>query len=195
MTPAILAWAAGLLSLERATYVVIARAPDAFRRLCALRPVGRLGEPIAVVEKLFCGFKVLQLAVFLGWCYLHGDGSLMPRADGLALALGSVGIMAGQVLNLAVFYRLGRVGVFYGDRLGYRIPWCRTFPFSWFAHPQYVGTVLTIWGFFLVMRAPHGDWYLLPALETAYYLVGAALEEPGERRARSRGYGLEGVPR
>jgi methylene-fatty-acyl-phospholipid synthase len=195
MSAAILAWAAGLLSLERATYVWIARAPDAFRRLCARRPVSRLGEPIAVVEKLFCGFKVLQVAVFLGWCYLHGDGSLMPRAGALALALGAAAIVAGQVLNLGVFYRLGRAGVFYGDRLGYRIPWCRAFPFSWFAHPQYVGTMLTIWGGFLIVRAPHDDWYLLPALETAYYVVGAALEEPGERHAGSGDYRLEGVPR
>jgi phosphatidyl-N-methylethanolamine N-methyltransferase len=195
MTLEVLAWTAGLLALERATYVWIARAPDAFGRLCARRPIGRLAEPITVVEALFCGFKALQLAVFLGWCYLHGNGSLLPRGGGLVLALGGAAIVAGQVLNLGVFYRLGRAGVFYGDRLGHRIPWCRTFPFSWFAHPQYVGTVLTIWGFFLIMRAPHDDWYLLPALETVYYVVGAILEEPGDRRARSRAYRLEEVPR
>ena len=47
------------------------------------------------------------------------------------------------------------------------------------AHPQYVGAVLTIWGFFLVMRFPHADWFLLPAVETVYYSVGAYFEARG----------------
>jgi len=49
-----------------------------------------------------------------------------------------------------------------------KIPWCGAFPFSIVAHPQYVGTVLTIWGVFLILRFPHGDWLVLPALETLY---------------------------
>jgi methylene-fatty-acyl-phospholipid synthase len=192
MSLEVLVWAAGLLSLERVTYAGIARAPDAFRRLCARPALVRLGEPIAIVEKLFCGFKVLQLAVFLGWCYLHGAGTLVPGDDRLALGLGGAAIVAGQVLNLGVFYRLGRVGMFYGDRLGYEVPWCRAFPFSWLSHPQYAGTVLTIWGFFLIMRFPHEDWHVLPAIETAYYIVGAALEEPGGQPAS---HPLQEVPR
>ena len=50
MSLEVLVWAAGLLSLERVTYAWIARAPDAFRRLCARPALGRLGEPIAIVE-------------------------------------------------------------------------------------------------------------------------------------------------
>jgi methylene-fatty-acyl-phospholipid synthase len=76
-----------------------------------------------------------------------------------------------------VFYRLGAVGVFYGNRLGHTIPWCRTFPFSCLSHPQYVGTVLSIWGLFLAMRFPQPDWFVLPALETAYYVARAHLEQ------------------
>src|SRR5262245_34427204 len=74
---------------------------------------------------------------------------------GLGLAL----IAGGQTLNLSVFYRLGKVGVFYGDRFGHQVPWCQGVPFSLFKHPQYAGT-LPIWGFFLVVRFPHDDWYL-----------------------------------
>jgi hypothetical protein len=81
------------------------------------------------------------------------------------------------MLNMSVFYRLGKVGVFYGRQLGYEIPWCRAFPFSLLRHPQYVGTLLSIWGFFLVMRFPHNDWYLLPTLETVYYVLGAYFEQ------------------
>jgi methylene-fatty-acyl-phospholipid synthase len=173
----ILLCAAALLSLERLCYVWIWRAPDAFRALCARPVVAALGEPVDVVQTLSYGFKGLQSLVFVGWCYVYGDGSLSPLTGSvLALALGVILSIAGQMLNFSVFYRLGKVGVFYGNRLGYEIPWCRTFPFSLLKHPQYVGTLLSIWGFFLVMRFPHDDWYLLPAVETVYYVLGAYFE-------------------
>jgi hypothetical protein len=44
-------------------------------------------------------------------------------------------------------------------------------------HPQYVGTVLAIWGLFLAVRFPHDDWYVLPVLETVYYAAGAYFEQ------------------
>jgi len=85
-------------------------------------------------------------------------------------------ILIGQTLNFGVFYRLGLIGVFYGNRFGYEIPWCRKFPFSLVDHPQYCGAAISIWGFFLAMRYPFSDWYLLPALETVYFSLGAQLE-------------------
>ena len=170
--------AAVLLGVERACYVWIARSPKAFGAWCARPVVARLGEPVAVVRGLFCAFKALQAAVFLGWCYVHGHGSLAPTArDPIVLGVAGAAIIAGQLLNWSVFYRLGRVGAFFGDRLGYDVPWCREFPFSLLSHPQYVGTVLTIWGFFALMRFPRDDWYVLPILETVYYLAGGYLEE------------------
>ena len=170
-----LALAAALLAAERAAYVAIARWPKWFRALCERGPLARLGEPVAVVEWLFYGFKVVQALVFLAWFAAHG--SLVPSTDepgarALALAV----IAAGQVLNIAVFYRLGRVGAFFGDRLGYRTPWYDGFPFSLVAHPQYVGAVLTIWGLFLLVRFPGSDWFLIPLVETLYYAGGAVLE-------------------
>jgi phosphatidyl-N-methylethanolamine N-methyltransferase len=187
--------AALVLGVERACYVWIARAPGSFRRWCARPGVARLGEPVEVVRALFVAFKLLQGAVFLGWCLAFADGWPVP-ASGAVLALGGVLIAVGQILSTLVFYRLGRVGIFFGDRLGYDVPWCRAFPFSLLAHPQYVGALMTIWGFFLIIRFPHDDWILLPALETAYYVLGACLEaddveEPPDRspspvRHRSR---------
>jgi phosphatidyl-N-methylethanolamine N-methyltransferase len=166
-----------LLSLERACYVGIAQAPQAFRRWCARPWVATLGEPIVVVQKLFYVFKLLQASVFLGWCYVHGNGPWVPALHShLALAGAGLAIVIGQLLVWSVFLRLGRAGVFYGDRLGYDVPWCDSFPFSVLSHPQYVGTVLTIWGVFLVLRYPGADWYLLPILQTVYYLAGAWLE-------------------
>jgi phosphatidyl-N-methylethanolamine N-methyltransferase len=177
MSLELLAGAALLLSLERLGYVFIARQPERFQRLCQRPPLARLGEPVAVVRRLLYAFKVVQFAVFAAWCLVHGDGSAWPaEPDPLVLALAAAAVVAGQVLNWSVFYRLGMVGVFYGDRLGYRVPWCYGFPFSMFLHPQYVGAVLTIWGFFLGMRFPHDDWFVLPVLETIYYAVGAHLE-------------------
>ncbi len=71
----------------------------------------------------------------------------------------------------------GQVGVFYGNKFGYPTRWVRKFPFSCLRHPQYIGALLSIWGFFLVMRFPQDDWYLLPALETLYYVLGAYWEQ------------------
>jgi hypothetical protein len=59
-----------------------------------------------------------------------------------------VSIVAGQFLNFSVCYRLGKIRVLYGNKVGDVIPWCREFPFSLLHRPQYVGTLLSIWGFF-----------------------------------------------
>lgn len=172
--------AAALLGLERACYVWIARAPGSFRCWCARPGVARLGEPLAVVRSLFLTFKLLQGAVFLGWCALLGT-PLPPPVHPMAWTVGGAALLAGQILSTLVFYRLGRVGIFFGDRLGYRVPWCRAFPFSVFAHPQYVGAVLSVWGFFLVARFPQDDWILLPVVETVLYVAGACLEAERSR--------------
>ena len=189
MSPWLLLGAALALSLERACYVWIARWPEHFRAVCARPAVARLGEPVAIVRRLFYAFKALQGGVFVTWLCVHGDGVLVPALAGpgpagralVAPALGAALIAVGQLLALSVFYRLGAVGTFYGDRLGHPVPWCRAFPFSLLAHPQYVGAVLSIWGVFLVARFPHADWLALPALETVYYVVATHFEAPPPR--------------
>lgn len=169
--------AAALLGVERICYLWIWHAPDKFRALCSRPWLTLVSDPVDVLRLLFCGFKILQCAVFVTWCFIYADGSLQPvNGSGWSLGLGATMIAAGQSLNLAVFYRLGKIGVFYGNKFGYRIPWSRKFPFSCLKHPQYVGALLSIWGFFLVMRFPHDDWYILPALETVYYALGAYFE-------------------
>jgi phosphatidyl-N-methylethanolamine N-methyltransferase len=172
----VLVWAAALLSLERICYVWLNRAPDAFRAVFTGQFVFT-PEPTDAVRTLFVGFKVLQIGVVVWWCLAHGGGTLWPiDAPPWAVGLGSALIAMGQALNIGVFWRLGSTGVFYGNRFGHEIEWSRGFPFSVAAHPQYVGAVLTIWGVFLILRCPHADWLVLPALETAYYILGARLE-------------------
>lgn len=170
--------AAVLLSLERLCYIWAWRAPESFRAFCDRPAVAAFGDPVTVLQKLFYCFKGIQFAVFFGWCYFHGYGSFSLLSGGLvALAVGTASIFAGQFLNFSVFYRLGKIGVFYGNKFGYVIPWCREFPFSLLQHPQYVGALLSIWGFFLALRFPHDDWYILPTLQTAYYVLGAYFEQ------------------
>ena len=178
VSPGALFCVAVLLSLERLCYVWIWQAPEDFRAWCDHPAVAYIGKPVDVLQQLFYGFKVIQVAVFVGWCYVYGHGSLWPLGgQAWSLGCGGVLLVVGQILNVSVFYQLGKVGVFYGNKLGYEMPWCRAFPFSWLTHPQYVGTVLSIWGFFLVMRFPHDDWYLLPSLETVYYALGVYFEQ------------------
>jgi len=169
--------AAGLLSLERIAYVCVCRYPDSFRATCQCGLGGILGQPVTALRRVFYFFKALQFSTFLAWCYSFGHGSWVPVHKSIVpLTIGAMLVIFGQGLNLGVFYRLGSMGVFYGGRFGHQIPWCREFPFSLFDHPQYVGALASIWGFFIAMRFPYHDWCLLPALETVYYGLGAWLE-------------------
>jgi methylene-fatty-acyl-phospholipid synthase len=136
-----------------------------------------LGEPVKALRRLFYFFKALQIWVFLAWCHHFAGGSFGFAPERmLPIAVGGMLVLLGQTLNFSVFYRLGAIGVFYGNRFGHELPWCDEFPFSLLQHPQYMGALISIWGFFLAIRFPHFDWFLLPLLETVYYSVGARLE-------------------
>jgi hypothetical protein len=164
-----------VLSLERLAYAAIWRSPARFRRFCeSWWPRTR---PVDVLARLFVGFKILQCLVFVGWWVAHGHGLRPAATQPEPVILGASILAGGQILNLAVFARLGQVGVFYGSRLGEVVPWRGGFPFSWFRHPQYVGTVLSIWGAFIAMRYPAPDWIVIPVLETLYYAAGAYVEK------------------
>lgn len=105
--------AAILLSLERICYLWIWRAPDAFRAWYKRFEVLDSRDPVDVLRLLFFGFKGLQITVFFAWCFIYGDGALLPLSgSALSLSLGAVLIVVGQMLNVSVFYRLGKVGVF-----------------------------------------------------------------------------------
>jgi len=178
---AVLIGAALLLSLERLTYAWAWRRPGRFSALAARLPDTPFGSPVELLHAIFWAFKGLQLAVFVGWCEWWGGGHalvdlLAHPLHSPARVLGVVLVALGQLLNASVFLRLGKTGVFYGARFGRAVPWCRDFPFSLLRHPQYVGAVMSIWGFFMLTRFPHADWAVLPALETVYYAAGARLE-------------------
>ena len=182
--------AAVALAVERASYLWIWRHPRIFEGLCARRAMWLLGEPVEAVRRLFHVFKVIQAIVFVAW--IGGFGGWFgsgPRAlwtsEPIALVLGCLLIAGGQSLNFLVFKRLGTKGVFYGSRFGQDVPWVDDFPFSVLNHPQYVGTVASIWGLFLMTRFPHADWFVLPLLESVYYLLGAHFERDRPENADS----------
>jgi methylene-fatty-acyl-phospholipid synthase len=175
----VLRWSAVLLSVERVFYIWVARAPEQARSLLPNL------DPVRVIECLFYGFKVLQLAVFVWWSSAFGQEFQASQHSPAALALGIAAIVVGQTLSTSVFLRLGRVGVFYGAEFGRDVSKTREFPFSLCAHPQYVGAVLSIWGLFLIVRFPSEDWWVLPALETAYYAIGARLERGAQPTRRT----------
>lgn len=166
--------AAGLLSLERIFYVWVWNRPATFTEWC-----GACGfrDPVDALELAFVVFKLIQICVFLWWCHVAGGGPRWPGDGGSPATLAGVTLLiVGQYLNYSVFRSLGRIGVFYGARFGRSVPWCTTFPFSVLRHPQYVGAVLSIWGFFLLVAFPHPGWFVLPALESIYYALAASLE-------------------
>lgn len=169
--------AAALLAPERLTYVWISRRPSRFARLVSRVPGLRDAGPIAVVRYLFVGFKLLQAGVFLAWCLNGAErAALLPAPHPIAIVAGALLVGAGQWLNVRAFALLGHDGVFYGTHFGAAVPWRTEFPFSLLSHPQYLGAVLSIWGFFLVVRCPADDWYLLHMIESAYYALGACFE-------------------
>ena len=67
-----------------------------------------------------------------------------------------------------MYKAIGKEGVYYGEKLGRKVPWCTSFPFSVVSHPQYVGSVLSIWGVLTLVQAqgPATIWTI------AYYWTG-----------------------
>jgi phosphatidyl-N-methylethanolamine N-methyltransferase len=170
--------AAILLAIERVAYVWVWRHPASFAGACKRMLFGHSADPVIALERLFDCFKATQILVFLAWCYFHPNPVLWSlRQRMLPVGIGVTLFVVGQILNFSVFYRLGTVGVFYGNRFGRDVPWCNEFPFSLMDHPQYVGALLSIWGFFLAAQFPNPTWYSIPILETVYYAVGAYLEQ------------------
>ena len=168
---------AALLAIERMTYWYAWTRPRRFAARMRTKLGQRGADPVMALKSLFHVFKAIQIAVLLGWCVWFADAWIpWPTAPLPIMLLGGVLIAFGQVLNFGVMIRLGSEGVFYGNRFGRSVAWQTGFPFSLVAHPQYVGALLSVWGFMLVMRFPNADWVVLPLVSTVYYALGARLE-------------------
>ena len=72
--------AAALLSVERIAYVLIWRNPAGFRQWSTRGIVTTFGGPVELLVMLFGAFKLVQIAVFLAWHLVFGDGTLWPQS-------------------------------------------------------------------------------------------------------------------
>lgn len=169
--------ATALLSIERLTYWRAWNAPDAFQRFVHRHPRLLGTDPVVALRRLFYGFKAIQIAVLVGWCMLFGATWLpQPTAPWPVLVTGVALLAFGQSLNFGVLLRLKSTGVFYGNRFGRETEWHTGFPFSLVPHPQYLGALLSVWAFLLIMRYPNPDWLALPLVSTVLYAFAVWVE-------------------
>ena len=97
-----------------------------------------------------CKYRMITLitGVFI---YLISQKHMILSDNNFFKILGIILIISGQYLNLAVYYKLGEKGVYYG--LQYRTIMFRKlsneFPF-YISHPQYLGGVLSYIGVYFL---------------------------------------------
>ncbi len=119
-------------------------------------------------------------AVLLWWSCNREQGiCLDPSRIGLIQWLAALALVAfGQSLNAGIFTAIGHEGVYYGFKLGKKVPWVNGWPFDTVSHPQYVGSVLTVWGMAaLVWGQAPPSLPVLVALWTALYVITGVQED------------------
>jgi methylene-fatty-acyl-phospholipid synthase len=134
-------------------------------------------ESVQVFAHVATAGKVLQFTAAYLWLETHSGSYTFFSITRVPLlvwpvCLTMVGI--GQVLNVAIYNAIGRAGVYYGFKLGSPVPWHTGFPFNVVSHPQYVGSVLTVWGLGGIVwsQAPAGFPLLLVYWTVLYVLTG-----------------------
>ena len=116
--------------------------------------------------------KLVQFASIAAATDWAAAAALPPAAVTAALAL----VAIGQHLNLLVYARLGRDGVYYGARFGKAVPWVTAYPYSAMRDPQYVGCIVTLLGAAAVAPLEVVTWW---AANYAY-LMWAEAQSPGQ---------------
>jgi len=165
------------LSLERLFYGVVWHRPKAVAKLA--KTFSHEEQEPEFIFSAVSAFKLVQFGVFATWYFLRFGADLPPvRPSPAVLALSLAAFAAGQVLNLSVWYQIGKDGVCYGIKYGREVPWCTSFPYNVMAHPQYTGAILTVWGMFgLLAESAPADWFAIPIIETALYVLSMKVLE------------------
>jgi len=116
---------------------------------------------------------VLQFSAVSIW-YLQRNpaGIDVTAIDPLLAAIALTLFVGGQALNIGIYKAIGHPGVYYGFKLGHTVPWVDGFPFNVVSHPQYVGSVMTVWAAVVMLwgQAPF-DMPLLATYWTALYVL------------------------
>ena len=93
--------------------------------------------------------KILQLSLIIN--YSIDNNTLISYIENFNI-LNFLLILIGQILNFAVYYKIGIIGVYYGNKFGYNLPWITTFPFNiGIKNPQYIGCILTLCGLYKLL--------------------------------------------
>jgi protein-S-isoprenylcysteine O-methyltransferase Ste14 len=124
--------------------------------------------------------KLIQYLT-VAWWYIR-VAPVVGMADFTTLRLLAAGLLlaGGQILNAATYRALGKAGVYYGFKLGRTVPWCTGFPFNTpIRHPQYTGSVLTIWGAAIAVYTPE-HWqaglHVMVFAWTLFYVITSFIE-------------------
>ncbi|KAH9260049.1 hypothetical protein BASA81_001821 [Batrachochytrium salamandrivorans] len=116
--------------------------------LCTTRGWGVPYKTFALVAH---GIKAFQFASLAIWAYSRVEWQDVITAHPLKLVVAAQLFVVGQVLNAKVYEKIGEAGVYYGTRLGVKVPWVYGFPFSVVPHPQYFGATLSFAGLFIAL--------------------------------------------
>jgi len=172
-----------LLGIERFVYGFIYQYPNSFKKLCegSLKAVWLKKKKLYwdVAKEIGIWIKVFQFGV-IAYDILWRIGLSVPSTNSLVVGLTLVG--AGQVLNVATYNAIGAMGVYYGEQLGYDVPWCHNFPYNFgLGDPQYWGVVLCVWGMYTILAPGLTDVLsgqcLIPFYETFWYIASMKLLE------------------
>eukprot|EP00053_Salpingoeca_punica_P004988 m.52089 g.52089 ORF g.52089 m.52089 type:complete len:184 (-) comp13038_c0_seq1:387-938(-) len=160
-----LSLAAALLSIPHILYAFIWFFPHAWAGIFGKRAV-RAFSLIASV------LKVVQFSTVVLWFLDHNKDVDLFNISFWQVLVFLVLAGAGQALNGGIYKAIGETGVYYGFKLGYSIGWHEGFPFNVVAHPQYVGSVLSVWAcYFLFGWNGPQDAGLLAAWWTMLYAL------------------------
>jgi methylene-fatty-acyl-phospholipid synthase len=168
-----------LLSLQNLSYTFVWIRPKLFSQICKRPPFNKLGTPVDAMVAVFFANKVIQfVAPFLWYASVAPLPSLSDLTwyqFGTAIQF----IVIGQILNVAIYQAIGKVGVYYGTRLGRHVPWVDGFPFNLINHPQYCGVVLSAFGIcVLAYSTPHiqAGLFGLFVVQVALYVIMGLVE-------------------
>ncbi|KAK3259109.1 hypothetical protein CYMTET_23313 [Cymbomonas tetramitiformis] len=164
----------GVLSVPHWLYAYLWLRPEDIKAALG----GGKSHPVYKFAYIAWVIKIIQLTSLAIWYMAVGVPSVSTFGY-VQLAVGFALFAFGQFLNMSMVKAIGVKGVYYGTRLGLNIPWCTDFPFNVFDHPQYIGSVLSYWGMFLMpMTATHAQQGLVAlfAVPPLFYSISGYIE-------------------
>mmetsp|Transcript_4853 Transcript_4853/g.9659 ORF Transcript_4853/g.9659 Transcript_4853/m.9659 type:complete len:193 (+) Transcript_4853:51-629(+) len=162
----------GALALPHLLYAFIWYFPDMWMRMFRK-------SSVRVFESMAWLLKVVQFSSVIAWMYIRMPSGVDVFAIPPLHAVLGVGLVAfGQVLNAGIYQAIGHTGVYYGFKLGHTVPWVDGFPFNVVQHPQYVGSVASVWGMAVLVwsQGPQPDLVWLVVYWTFLYICTGVME-------------------